>query len=149
MIRFHMMKTEKITSSLEDYLEAIAAIIAANGHAHTKDIAERLHVKMPSVTNALQILSRLGLLHYRAHYPVELTDAGTQAADLVLRRHRTLQEFFTSILHLDKTEASDAACKIEHVIGDQVIDRFLVLCEAVNQRPDCAALRKHLRNAMK
>ena len=38
----------KISSSLEDYLEAIADLIDANGHAHSKELADRLMVKMPS-----------------------------------------------------------------------------------------------------
>ena len=34
------MSNNVISSSLEDYLEAIAEIIENKGHAHTKDIAE-------------------------------------------------------------------------------------------------------------
>ena len=34
--------SRQMTSSLEDYLEAIAELIAVNGHAHTKEIAEKL-----------------------------------------------------------------------------------------------------------
>ena len=64
------MEMEKISSSLEDYLEAIAEIIEDNGHAHTKDIADKLHVKMPSVTSALQTLSANGLIRYQSHAPV-------------------------------------------------------------------------------
>ena len=56
----------EISSSLEDYLEAIATIIETNGHAHAKDIAEMLDVTMPSVTNALQALSARGLVLYRS-----------------------------------------------------------------------------------
>ena len=70
------MKME-ISSSLEDYLEAIATIIETNGHAHAKDIAEMLGVTMPSVTNALQALSARGMLVYRSHLPVKLTATGS------------------------------------------------------------------------
>ena len=38
-----------LTASLEDYLEAIAELISCEGHAHTKEIAKKLNVKMPSV----------------------------------------------------------------------------------------------------
>ena len=70
------MKNTTISSSLEDYLEAIAEIIEEQGHAHTKEIADHLKVKMPSVTNALQALSARGLIHYQSHSPVFLTPAG-------------------------------------------------------------------------
>ena len=42
--------TKKLSASLEDYLEAIAELCAAEGHAHSKEIAQKLSVKMPSVT---------------------------------------------------------------------------------------------------
>ena len=50
----------QLSASLEDYLETIAALIEEHGHAHTSDIAERMKVKMPSVTYALGTLSRGG-----------------------------------------------------------------------------------------
>ena len=75
-----------ISSSLEDYLEAIADLIDANGHAHSKELAERLQVKMPSVTNALQALAARDLIEYRSHQPVVLTAAGAQAATLMAMR---------------------------------------------------------------
>ena len=74
------MKNTTISSSLEDYLEAIAEIIEEQGHAHTKEIADHLKVKMPSVTNALQALSARGLIHYQSHSPVFLTPAGAETA---------------------------------------------------------------------
>ena len=66
----------KISSSLEDYIEVISEIIEENGHAHTKDIADRLNVKMPSATKALQNLSEKKLIIYQSHNPVELTPEG-------------------------------------------------------------------------
>ena len=89
-----MTKKSGISSSLEDYLEAIAEITEINGHAHTKDIADKLHVKMPSVTNALQGLATRDLIIYRSHAPVELTPAGARVAAEIRRRHQILKGFF-------------------------------------------------------
>ena len=47
-----MTMPEQLTESLEDYLEAIAELIEIEGHAHAKEIAAKLNVKMPSVTGA-------------------------------------------------------------------------------------------------
>ena len=101
-----------LSSSLEDYLEAIAAIIAVKGHAHTKDIADRLKVKMPSVTNALRTLSEKGLIEYTSHTPVLLTAKGADTADRIQRRHNILLGFFEEILCLGKNDSNDCACKI-------------------------------------
>ena len=51
-----MATTDKISASLEDYLEAIFWIVKSKGAARAKDIAERLRVKASSVTGALQAL---------------------------------------------------------------------------------------------
>lgn len=129
-------------------MEAIAEIISASGHAHTKDIAERLKVKMPSVTNALQALSARGLIRYQSHSPVVLTALGAEIAAVILRRHNALKSFFTEILKLNSDEAEDAACKIEHVIGEKVMSRIVTLREAIAERGDCVALREYLDGTM-
>lgn len=143
-----MSDQELISSSLEDYLEAIAEIIEHNGHAHTKDIADRLRVKMPSVTNALQALSVRGLIEYRSHAPVVLTSLGAKKAAVIRHRHTVLKRFFGEILKLEAGDADSAACRIEHVIGETVLSRFVVLTEAVGDRADCAGLRAYLDEIM-
>ncbi len=137
-----------ISSSLEDYLEAIAEIIEVSGHAHTKDIADRLKVTMPSVTNALQSLSARGLVNYQSHAPVRLTPAGAEKAGVIRRRHYALRQFFSELLKLDSEKADGAACRIEHVIGEIVLARLVALWEAVAEREDCAGLRQYLDSTM-
>ncbi len=143
-----MKEKEPISSSLEDYLEAIAEIIEHNGHAHTKDIAERLCVKMPSVTNALQALAVRGLINYQSHAPVVLTSLGAEKAAVIRHRHTVLKRFFAEILKLESADADAAACRIEHVIGETVLSRFVVLAEAIGEREDCGELRKYLAEIM-
>jgi len=138
----------RISSSLEDYLEAIATIIEQNGHAHTKDISEMLNVTMPSVTNALQALAARGLIVYRSHLPVKLTTEGSLQAEDIRRRHSTLKRFFEELLKLDEPQADTSACKIEHVIGQTALERLAVLTNAIVERPDCGALREYLAQSM-
>ena len=137
-----------ISSSLEDYLEAISAIIEQNGHAHTKDIADKLDVSMPSVTNALQSLAARGLIVYRSHMPVQLTGEGAAKASDIRRRHATLKRFFKEMLKLDETQADTSACKIEHVIGEAALERLAALTEAIAGRPDCETLRNFIAETM-
>ena len=51
-----MVRAEKLSASLEDYLEAIFWIIQSKGAARAKDITEKLKVKASSVTGALHAL---------------------------------------------------------------------------------------------
>ena len=144
-----MAKTDlPISSSLEDYLEAIAEIIEEHEHAHTKDIAAKLNVSMPSVTNALQALAGRGLIIYRSHAPVQLTDSGAARATVIRRRHQALRRFLSQLLKVDPIEADAAACRIEHSIGEPVTSRMTALIEAVEEREDCAGLRAYLAETM-
>lgn len=142
------MKNTTISSSLEDYLEAIAEIIEEQGHAHTKEIADHLKVKMPSVTNALQALSARGLIHYQSHSPVFLTPDGAETAAVIRHRHNALRNFFCDILKLPANESNDAACKVEHIIGEKVMSRIVLLSEAIAVREDCAELRAYLNQTL-
>lgn len=116
--------TQQVSASLEDYLEAIRALIASHGHAHTRDIARRLDVKMPSVSRALQVLARRGHIQYRKNYPIVLTPSGERIADEVQRRHSFLEAFFRDQLGLDSQKASDTACKIEHIVDFDTMARW-------------------------
>ena len=111
----------KLSESLEDYLEAIAELIAVEGHAHTKEIAGKLNVKMPSVTGALRQLEQLGYITYNTHYPVSLTREGELVAGKIVRRHRALTRFFSSILGLPHDKASETACRLEHAVDEETV----------------------------
>ena len=139
---------DMISSSLEDYLEAIAEISERNQHAHTKDISEYLKVTMPSVTNAIQTLAANGLVKYQSHMPVTLTAAGAERAAVIRRRHTVLRRFFAETLLLPATKADVTACKIEHLIGELELSRLTLLAEAVSSRPDCEGLRNYLTEVM-
>ena len=138
----------QLSESLEDYLEAIAELIAVEGHAHTKEIAEKLDVKMPSVTGALRQLEKMGYIVYNTHYPVSLTSEGKAVADEVIRRHQVLMRFFSGILGLSLEKASDTACRLEHVVDKDAVRRFVIFTEAISCRSDAASLQTYLTEAM-
>lgn len=140
--------TQRLSESLEDYLEAIAELIAVEGHAHTKGIAEKLDVKMPSVTGALRQLEKLGYIVYNTHYPVMLTQEGKAVADQVMARHRVLKHFFGDILGLPLDKASDTACRLEHVVDEDTIRRFVLFSEAIGSRSDARSLQTYLTEAI-
>ena len=140
--------TQRLTASLEDYLEAISELIAGNGHAHTKEIAEKLNVKMPSVTGALRQLDKMGYIVYSAHYPVELTAEGKRVADEVVRRHEVLKNFFTGVLGLSPEKAESTACYLEHAVDGDTIQRFVIFSQAIGHRRDARELQGFLTEAM-
>ncbi len=139
---------EKLTESLEDYLEAIAILIEKEGHVHAKDLANHLGVTMPSVTGALKQLVKLNYIEYNAHYPVQLTNLGRTVAHEVLTRHIALKNFFSNILALSEKIASDTACHLEHVVDAATVERFILLSRSIENRSDATSLRTYLSEAI-
>jgi len=123
-----------LSASLEDYLEAIFQILAEKQAVRAKEIARRLRVTRPSVTGALQALAREGLIVHAPYDVITLTPAGETAAREVVRRHETLKDFFTEVLEVEEEEAEEAACGIEHVVSEKIIDRLVALV-AKHRRP--------------
>ena len=138
-----------LSESMEDYLEAIAELIAVEGHAHTKEIAEKLNVKMPSVTGALRQLEQMGYIVYNTHYPVQLTRTGKEIAERIVYRHSVLKQFFSRILGLPLQKADDTACRLEHAVDDDTISRFVLFSEAIGTRDDAAGIQIYLTEAMR
>ena len=129
------VKDLSLTASLEDYLEAIAFLAEGKGHAHSNEIAERLGVKMPSVTVALRQLSERGLVCYERYMPITLTEAGEKAAATILRRHEALRKFFTGVLAIDEEEADRAACRVEHAVGEIITSRLIEFTDFIETCP--------------
>ena len=137
----------KLSESLEDYLEAIAELIEVEGHAHAKQIAAKMNVKMPSVTGALRQLARMNYIIYDTHYPVVLTESGNRLAHDIIHRHQVLKAFFANVLGLSLEQASQTACHLEHNVDEDTIRRFVLFSEAIAKRTDVATLRSYLTEA--
>ena len=140
--------THQLSYSLVDYIEAIHTLTRLHGHAHTKDIAERLNVKMPSVTTALRHLKSRGLISYNTHYPVELTADGLKIAQSIARSHQTLEDFFLKAFALDPDTAHFVSSSIDHIVNEDIVKRFIILCNALEKRTDCKPLAIYLTEAM-
>ena len=83
---------------MENYLETVLALEEDHGHAHVRDIAARIKIKMPSVTQALSKLKKAGLVNYNRYDSVTLTGRGRTIARRFMKDHRTLAYFFREIL---------------------------------------------------
>jgi DtxR family Mn-dependent transcriptional regulator len=124
-------KSQKLSASLEDYLEAIFNLADEAQGARSKDIAQTLGVTRSSVTGALQALKERGLANYRPYGCITLTQRGQTAAEEVVRKHNILKSFFVSVLGVDREVAQQAACKAEHALGPEIIGRLLSFIEYV------------------
>jgi DtxR family Mn-dependent transcriptional regulator len=118
-----------LTRATEDYLEAILDLQEAQGTARVKEIARRLGVRMPTVTQALSGLVRRGLARHERYEHVDLTRRGLQVARETQRRHAGILRFLTEVLGLDARAAEREACAIEHAMRPETVNRLLGFVE--------------------
>ncbi len=127
--------TKKLTASLEDYIEVIASLAGSSGETRAADIADNMGVSRPSVTVALRALSSRKLVNYRPYSTVSLTEEGCTLAAAVLRKHRILSRFFNEILGAGEELADQAACRVEHAIGEEITDRLVEFLAFIDNCP--------------
>jgi len=121
----------------EEYLETVFEFEQTSGHAHTGQIAERLGVKPPSVTQMLQKLKVEGLVRYSAYTEVTLTKKGKDIALDLFSRHKAIADFL-QVIGVDKTMAQHDACEIEHHVSQMTttqLKRFVEFVEVCPQSP--------------
>lgn len=124
---------EKLTSSLEDYLEIICNHIDSNEIIRAIDISKELSISRASVTEALKKLEAKGYINYSRYNTISLTEAGKSIAKNIVSKHTTLQLFFEKVLGLPQNEASINACKIEHVITDNAFQSISDYIKGTNE----------------
>jgi DtxR family Mn-dependent transcriptional regulator len=117
---------QALTPSQENYLEHILAM-SSNGRTRVGDLAKSVGVKLPSVTRAVQKLAEAGMVRHQTYGTIEITDEGVDAAKSVIRRNDCLIRFLVETLKLPFEQGKEEACRIEHVISDDVLYRLELL----------------------
>ncbi|MBE3519572.1 MAG: metal-dependent transcriptional regulator [Firmicutes bacterium] len=115
-----------ISAAMEDYLEAILSLMASGQRSvRVTDIAEKLSIAKPSVTQALGVLKEMGLVEQERYGRVYLTAEGMKAAASVSQRHRVLREFLVEVLGVDPSTADKDACQMEHAVSPATMERLV------------------------
>lgn len=122
----------QLTPSQENYLEHILNK-SSEGQIRVRDLAKSVGVKLPSVTRAVQKLVDAGMVRHETYGKVEITNAGKYAAQSITRRDNCLNRFLGEILGLPPKQAKSEACRIEHVISEDVVMRLELLVNHLSQ----------------
>jgi len=128
-----------LTPTMEDYLEAIFNLAQEKRVVRVRDIAKRLGVKMPTVTNMLKALNDKGLIDYEKYEFLELTGEGSDVGSNIDQRHQLLRRFLTDILRIDFDQADEDACKMEHAVSPTTLERFVEFMRFIEDCPRCGA----------
>lgn len=116
--------TNTLSSGLEDYIEAIYISSINNENLKGADLARKLSVSRASVSEALAKLVSKGLIKYNSYEAISLTKQGENEAQRVYSKHHKLKEFFEDVLGVSSQEAGENACKIEHIISENILSRM-------------------------
>jgi DtxR family Mn-dependent transcriptional regulator len=106
------------------YLEAIYYMWAEKEPLRSSRLADWLGVSRPTVAIGLRRMTRDGLVLMNSRKEIELTDAGKQTAESIVRRHRIMERWLTDGLGLDWVTADAEAARLEHAVSD-VVERRL------------------------
>ena len=119
----------KIQESGENYLETILLLEMRNGTVRAVDIANELGYSKPSVTRAMGVRKKAGLVDQELYGTIQLTEAGRKRANEIYDRHVLIKEFLMTVLSLDARTAETDACRIEHIVSQTTIDRIRALLQ--------------------
>ncbi|HAH61709.1 MAG TPA: metal-dependent transcriptional regulator [Treponema sp.] len=105
----------------EDYLEAILMLEQKNGTVRSVDVAKAKEVTKPSVSHAMSVLRDKGFVTFAENNAIQLTKEGRVIAEAVYDRHTLLTEFLAGITGLEREQAEQNACRIEHDVDCDVV----------------------------
>ena len=105
----------------EMYLETIYVLSQQSSAVRSIDVAERMSFSKTSVSRAVGLLKKDGLLLMDEMGYLKLTEEGEEKAKRIYERHTVLSRLLMN-LGVDEETATEDACRIEHYISDQSFD---------------------------
>ena len=116
-----------VHESGEMYLEAILVLQRKQDFVRSVDVGEYLGYSKPSVSRAMGLLRKGGLITVERDGGLHLTQEGRQIAEKIYERHTVLSRVLIGLGVPEKIAVEDA-CKIEHDISDvsfEIIKRHI------------------------
>ena len=107
----------------EDYVEAIADLVAETGEARVVDLAKRLGVTHVTVNRTIARLQRAGYVTAQPYRAIFLTKTGGSLAANCKSRHEIVVAFLRSLGIPERVAATDAE-GIEHHVSPETLAAF-------------------------
>jgi DtxR family transcriptional regulator, Mn-dependent transcriptional regulator len=115
------------TRSQQDYLKALYQLHGDQRPVPTRELAQRLGISSPSVSEMVTRLSAQGLVEHDRYRGQQLTREGRKVAVELVRHHRLLEMFLVQVLGYSWDEVHDEAERLEHVISERMEQRIFEL----------------------
>ena len=110
-----------IRESGEMYLETVYILSQKSPTVRGVDVGAYMGYSKPSVSRAIGILKRDGLVLTDEQGSIRLTEAGEAKAKIIYERHKLLSQLLMNI-GVDEKTATEDACRIEHYISETTFE---------------------------
>lgn len=118
------MAIKRTRESEEMYLETILLLHKGQPNVRAVDVRDELGLAKSSVSRGVNLLEKKGYIRIdRETGDLAFTDAGRKKAEGIYERHRTLTKALIK-LGADPELAEENACRIEHVVSDEMMEVF-------------------------
>ena len=124
-----------IHESGQMYLETIYVLSKKKSSVRAIDVGEHMGYSKPSVSRAMGILKKEGLIEVDDGGHITLTDKGESIAKSMYERHTILSRLLRSVGVSEDTAAEDA-CRIEHCISEETFEAIKKFVEINNVREE-------------
>jgi len=136
------------TRNIEDYLEAIWDLQKNKGYIKVKDIADKLEVTRPSVSEMIKKLSENEYIIYEKYGGIIFTGRGKKLAQEIKKRHNLFVEFL-KIIGVSEENAQQDACKLEHDVSPETITCLLEFVEFISLLPESSKWKENFQEYLK
>lgn len=109
----------KYKESEEMYLETILLLKQKSSNVHAVHIAEELGYSKPSVSRGMGLLVKRGYITVTQSGEINFTAEGKAKAEGIYERHTVITKLL-EMAGASREIAEDNACRIEHVITDEL-----------------------------
>jgi len=123
------------TRNMEDYLEAIWDLQNNKGYIKAKDIADKLDVKRPSVSEMIKKLKEEEFISYEKYGGITFTEKGKKLGKEIKKRHDLFVDFLRIIGVSEKNSQKDA-CKIEHDVSSETVSCLLDYVKIIRKKTE-------------
>jgi DtxR family transcriptional regulator, Mn-dependent transcriptional regulator len=118
------MPPEKFSKNVQDYVKTIYALQHQQRPVSNSALKAQLNISAPAVSEMIQTLVKLNLVHYEPYQGVELTAAGERVALEVIRHHRLLELYLYEALGVPWDEVHAEAEQLEHALSANLAERI-------------------------
>ena len=121
-----MAAVQPLSFTEEKYLKAIYTLSERKDSldTSTNEIAEKINIKPPTVSDMLRKLTAKKLVTYEKYKKVQLTKTGRQIAIQIIRKHRLWEVFLHDKLQFTWDKVHEVAEQLEHIHSEELISRL-------------------------